>query len=67
MVTRSWLSGVAAAASPPGSPPAVASPPFAAVDQWLAWHQPCGYTLIIDPTRDRVDPTALRAFLQCSR
>lgn len=55
------------AASPPRSPPAATASPFAAVDQWLAWHQPCGYTLSIDPTRDPVDPTALRAFLQCSQ
>lgn len=50
-------------AGPSMSAPAGPVPPFAAVDQWLAWQQPCGYTLSMDP----VAPTALFAFLHCTK
>ncbi len=47
--------------------PATQGPPQAlAIDQWLAWSQPCGYTLAQEPGTEQ-GPGSVRVFLECEQ
>lgn len=43
-----------------------ALPAAAAVEQWIAWSQPCGYTLTQEPATQQA-PGTVRIFLDCER
>lgn len=52
--------------APESDAPPQASPQVAVIDQWIAWSQPCAYTL----THDLASPQAtgtVRVFLECER
>jgi len=37
-----------------------------AIDQWIAWSQPCGYTLTMEPGAAQT-PGTVRVFLECEQ